>query len=162
MAQKVLAVDPGNLQSGYCIWDGEVLHDHSIVPNEEMVKIVMHGDYHMFVCEYVQSYGKPVGNETFDTVFWIGRFDYAARFVDKQSFLVTRMQIKMHHCQSPRAKDPHIRQCLIDKYGAKGTKKAKGTLYGVANDMWSAVALATYVTETNFYFNHYIIKSKQS
>jgi len=161
MAQKVLAVDPGNFESGYCIWDGEKLFEHGNLSNKDMLAKVMHGDYDLFMCEYVQSYGKPVGNDTFDTVFWIGRFCNASEYVDKKWFLVTRMQIKMHHCHHPGSKDSHIRQALIDKYGSPGTKKEPGVLHGVVKHIWSAVALATYATETNFYFNHYLIKSEK-
>jgi hypothetical protein len=43
-----------------------------------------------------------------------------------------------------RAKDANIRQALIDKLGAVGTKKAPGPLYGISGHLWAALAVADY------------------
>ena len=53
----------------------------------------------------------------------------------------------MHLCGHPRAKDPNIRQALLDRFGpgrekALGTKKAPGALYGIKGDEWAALAVA--------------------
>jgi hypothetical protein len=58
--------------------------------------------------------------------------------------MVYRNAVKLHICGTPRAKDPNIRQALIDKYGAPGTKKNPGPTYGVSSHLWSALAIADY------------------
>ena len=44
-----------------------------------------------------------------------------------------------------------IRQALIDRFGDKGTRKDPGKLYGFKHDMWQALAISTYVLETNLH-----------
>ena len=59
-------------------------------------------------------------------------------------FPVYRKDIKMHFCNSMRAKDKNIRQVLIDRFGAPGRKKHPGKTYEVKRDLWSALAIAVY------------------
>jgi hypothetical protein len=47
-----------------------------------------------------------------------------------------------------RAKDANIRQALIDRFGAVGTKKMPGPLFGVSSHYWAALAVAVYAAET--------------
>jgi hypothetical protein len=62
--------------------------------------------------------------------------------------LVFRRDVKLHLCGSARAKDPNIRQALLDRFGPVGTKKAPGPLYGVKSHIWSALAVAVTASET--------------
>lgn len=102
--------------------------------------------------EMVASYGMPVGREVFETVFWIGRFWEAAERCNLDCRKVFRKDIKLWLCNSVRAKDANVRQALLDKFprtgGGKtpqiGTKSKPGPLYGVAGDVWSALAVALY------------------
>jgi hypothetical protein len=58
--------------------------------------------------------------------------------------------VKLHLCGSSRAKDPNVRTALLDRFGgagAKGTKAAPGPLYGIAADLWSALAIAVTWTD---------------
>jgi hypothetical protein len=41
-----------------------------------------------------------------------------------------------------------VRQAIFDRFGAKGTKKKPGLLYGVVKDIMAAFALAVYVTDS--------------
>jgi hypothetical protein len=75
---------------------------------------------------------------------WIGRFVEAWR---GSYTLMFRREVKLHLCGQARAKDPNVRQALIDRFGpgrekAIGTKKQPGPLYGVSADVWSALAVA--------------------
>jgi hypothetical protein len=64
----------------------------------------------------------------FETCVWIGRFIEAwARFADVLSHgprLVYRKDVKLRLCGTVKAKDPNVRQALLDLYG--GENKAIG------------------------------------
>lgn len=149
---NIIAIDPGNEQSAAVAWDGERIAEAYLNPNREIL------DYlHSFTpatpeqlhIEMVACYGMPVGREVFETCLWIGRFVEAWKVrTKKDAGLTYRSAIKLHHCNSARAKDSNIRQALIDKYGAPGTKKQRGATYGLKGDLWQAFALATFATET--------------
>ena len=53
--------------------------------------------------------------------------------------------MKLAICGDSRAKDPNIRQALIDRYGGKeqaiGTKHLPGPLHAIVRDVWAALAL---------------------
>jgi hypothetical protein len=72
---------------------------------------------------------------------WIGRFIQAWRSPDSAK-LVYRRDVKLHVCGSPKAKDPNIRQALIDLLGPAGTKRAPGPTYGVRSHAWAALGVA--------------------
>ena len=78
------------------------------------------------------------------TCVWIGRFTQSAIMAGADVHLVYRKDIKLHLCHSVLAKDSNIRQALIDRWGAPGTKKAPGPTYGITNDVWAALAVAIY------------------
>jgi hypothetical protein len=145
---RILAIDPGPEQSAYCLWDG-FCHTSGIVTNNEMLyhldeDISLLAD-HLFI-EEIASYGMAVGRETFRTCFWYGRFAEAWHRLPfgGEAILIERRLIKMHHCHSARATDANIRQALIDRFGAPGTKREPGVLFGVKSHMWAALALAVY------------------
>jgi len=140
----IIAIDPGNEQSAM-VWlkDGEIAR-HEILDNEGLVQSLLYiGDTKEtdVVIEMVASYGMPVGKTIFSTCVWIGRFIQACPLTVN---LVYRKDIKLHLCNSMRAKDSHVRQALIDRFGEPGTKKNPGLTYGVHKDEWSALAVAVY------------------
>lgn len=138
---KILAIDPGNERSAFVIWDGKTIHDKGIVDNEQLLEYSEAYDY--LAIEMVASYGMPVGRTVFETCVWIGRFlEMLKRKEDYK--LIYRKDIKMHLCHSMRAKDGNIRQAIIDRLGAPGTKKNQGVTYGVSKDIWSALGVAIY------------------
>ena len=101
--------------------------------------------------EMIASYGMPVGREVFETCVWIGRLiEQCARASSRgrEPALVYRKDVKLHICGSPKAKDGNIRQALIDRFGPPGTKKSPGVTYGLAGDMWQALAVAVYHHDT--------------
>lgn len=137
----ILAIDPGPEQSAY-VWlpNSGIPAKAEIVDNGVLQEITAR--YHLVVIESVESFGMPVGKEVFETCMWIGRFD-----PDCTAILIPRREIKLHLCNSARAKDAHVRQALIDRFGpgkqkAIGLKKSPGPLYGFKSHMWSALALA--------------------
>lgn len=140
----ILAIDPGTTQSGWCVFgDGKVLNS-GVDSNDEVIVRIGHAkpyNAYTLAIEMVASYGMPVGKEVFETVRWIGRFQQAWR--DPEAvLLVYRKDVKLHLCNSMKAKDTHIWQALQDKLGPVGTKANPGPLYGVKSHARSAVAVA--------------------
>ena len=139
----ILAVDPGTTESGWALLRGTKVLDSGVVPNEEMLAAIgenLHAADHLAI-EMIASYGMAVGREVFETCVWIGRFKQAWRSPDSVR-LVYRKDVKLHLCGSPRAKDPNIRQALLDLLGPQGTKKAPGPTYGVKSHAWAALGVA--------------------
>jgi hypothetical protein len=91
-----------------------------------------------------------VGASVFETCVWIGRFMQVSQQAGSDFSRVFRRDIKLHLCNSPRAKDGNVRQALIDRLGPQGTKKAPGPTYGVKSHEWAALAVAVYGWDTIF------------
>lgn len=151
---KILAIDPGTTQSAYVhlLFDNgfaPCVLDHGKCDNPVLARLIHRDDFgcDSIVIEQVASYGKPVGDEVFETVFWSGRFVEAAfAFAPNGGFhRMKRADVKMALChQTKGVNDAVIRQRLIDLYGGKsavGTKKNPGPLYGITKDEWQALAL---------------------
>lgn len=141
MRKAIFAIDPGTFKSAWCRFDGEVIKA-GIMPNLDLeawlVEMVENGFDGSVAIEKIVSYGKAVGQETLDTCVWVGRFLHAAGGAQ----LIRRVDVKKHVCHDANAKDPNIRQALIDRFGNPGTKKAPGLTYGLSADMWAALAVA--------------------
>lgn len=142
---RVLAIDPGTDKSAYIVWNSSIerVSQSGIVVNGSLSTQLRNApEFCDFIaCEMIASYGMAVGKETFETCLWIGRFQEAASAPFE---LVYRRDIKLHLCGTARAKDANIRQALIDKYGAPGTKKNPGPTHGITSHLWSALAVADY------------------
>lgn len=145
----ILAIDPGNEQSGFCIYNGEIVEVSGVCANDEMAQVIDAGAFDHLAIEMIASYGMPVGREVFETCVWIGRFIECFRDPDAVR-LVYRKDVKLHLCGSPKAKDANIRQALLDMFprtgGGKtpqiGTKAKPGPLYGVSTHAWAALGVA--------------------
>lgn len=143
---EIFAIDPGNEQSAFVIWDGTCIKEKGIIPNEDLLFRLTHQFRHI-VIEMVASYGMPVGATVFNTCVWIGRFIQA---VNGNATLIYRKDVKMFLCGSMRAKDSNIRQRLIDLYepNLKPRQRPKGVLKGLKADEWAALSIAvTYMGE---------------
>lgn len=159
MGMKVLAIDPGNTRSAYCIIDEKTLKpiQFGIEENEKFrsrLALLVNPGSHVAI-EMVASYGMPVGEEVFDTVRWIGRFEQICiQFSGEEPALVKRMEEKMHICHNSRARDSNIRRALIDRFAAhdkkngRGTKKNPDWFYGFKADIWAAYAVGITYIET--------------
>lgn len=146
MTQLVLAIDPGTSECGWAIYDGVAVVDSGLEPNAEMLQMLEFDSRFVrepmtLAIEMIASYGMAVGREVFETCVWIGRFQQAWR-KPEAVLKVCRKDVKLHLCGSPRAKDPNVRQALIDKLGPQGTKKKPGATYGVKSHAWAALGVA--------------------
>jgi hypothetical protein len=152
----VLAIDPGTYQSAIVQYENGTIHTKAIEDNHDLAdylhELRRFGATTPLAVEMVASYGMPVGREVFETCVWIGRFIEAygaGRYV-------YRRDVKLHLCNSARAKDANIRQALLDKFprsgGGKtpqiGVQSQPGPLYGVKSHLWSALAVAVCYVET--------------
>lgn len=145
---RILAIDPGPAESAFVTWNEGKLGYCDIKPNDfirNSLAVSVGMESSVVAIEMIACYGMPVGKETFETCLWIGRFCERSPIEPR---LVYRRDVKLHHCQSARAKDSNIRQALVDKYGPPGTKKAPGATYGLKSHLWAAFAIATFVSET--------------
>jgi hypothetical protein len=144
----ILAIDPGNIESAYVVIDDNLKPvEFGKVNNIELlVRCIDYSkrkDYKLAI-EMVASYGMAVGEEIFETVFWIGRFWQAFEAARTKIY---RKDEKMNLCHSMKANDSTITQALVDRFAygignhGKGTKKAPGWFYGFKKDIWQAYAV---------------------
>lgn len=145
----ITAIDPGTEKSAVLTLNGGVVTLAQIIPNEEVLAQVRNDTFPESVAiEMIACYGMPVGREVFETCLFIGRLQEALELHGGKARLIYRRDVKLHLCGSMRAKDANIRQALIDKYGAPGTRKNPGKIYGVSSHLWSALAIADYALST--------------
>lgn len=154
--KPVFAIDPGDKFSAYAIYfpDTHAVYKADKVSNQTMRKILIES-VELYNCEYaiemIASYGMPVGANVFNTCVWIGQFKEVLRARKKAAYFIYRKDVKMHLCGATKGvNDAVIRRRIMDMFpqtgGGKkpviGTKTQPGPLYGMANDMWAALAVA--------------------
>jgi hypothetical protein len=130
----VVAIDPGPTMSAWVVlgeddkpWgrfeNNEVLLQRLAQPSRLSSK---HGEKGVLApaclaVEDITNMGMAVGKDVFKTMFWSGRFCQVwsmNRNVGLRVFSqIPRPEIKLFLCGSARAKDPNVRQALIDRYG---------------------------------------------
>ena len=137
----ILAIDPGNVESAYCLIDEKTYKpvEFGKIDNTMMLIKLQELNYDKLVIEMISSYGMPVGASVFDTCVWIGRFIQRRKCAEFE--YIYRKEEKINLCGSMKAKDSNIRQALIDRFGEVGTKKAQGFFYGFKKDIWAAFAV---------------------
>lgn len=155
-----LAIDPGCSESAWVLINPDTCKPLAFAkePNDQILNRLKSPSSGQFIAaiEMVASYGMAVGAEVFETVRWIGRFEQTITDdLNCQSVhLVTRLQVKLHHCHDSKAKDSNITRALVDRFAygqpnhGKGTKAAPGWFYGFHRDIWQAYALAVYAADT--------------
>ena len=158
----VLAIDPGSERSGWVVLNTATMgiRAHGKTANPELLAMVrdLSSDVGAVVIEWMSSYGRTVGAETFEALYWVGRFAEAAEVPVTR---LKRAEVVSHLLGGPRRKgDPTADamrwQVLIDRYGgiggkaaAVGTKAAPGPLYGIHADARAALAVAVAWHDTN-------------
>jgi hypothetical protein len=145
---SILALDPGPTETGWCVLRDGRVSESGVVDNVLLIGVMQRGLYRdcQLAIEMIASYGMAVGAEVFETCVWIGRF-VQAWHTPQDVRRITRKAVKLHLCGTTKAKDPNVRQALIDKFGpgkelAIGKKAAPGPLYGIKSHAWSALAVA--------------------
>ena len=161
---QIIGIDPGSEMSAYCVIKAQgkniEIVDKGKISNNEMLVfctetspwVKFHHQDHKIGIEMIASYGMAVGKDVFETCVWIGRF---IERLGTEPERIYRREEKMTLCGSMKAKDSNIMQALIDmfpktgggKIPQKGTKAKPGPLYGMANDMWAALAVCVTLME---------------
>ena len=148
---RVLALDPGDTQTGYCFIDVDTLRPLRFgkEDNQSVLLLVQLEAYDLLVSERVASYGMAVGRSVFETCEWVGRYTQASH---EPVVYIYRQEEKIHICHDSRAKDSNIRRALIDRFAqhdlknGRGTKKNPDWFYGFKKDVWAAYAAGiTYI-----------------
>lgn len=147
----ILAIDPGNEESAYCLIDENTYKpiEFGKIDNKTLQYEVIGDLFHRYeiecvVIEMIASYGMPVGASVFETCVWIGRiYELISNpyLHDTKVEYIYRKDEKINLCNSMKAKDSNIRQALIDRFGEVGTKKSPGFFYGFKKDIWAAYAV---------------------
>jgi len=151
---RILAIDPGNTESGYALIDSITCKPYDVgkISNFYLRDKLMDGGYDHVSIEMIKSYGMPVGATVFETCVWIGRFLEVSQTSDVE--LVYRGDVKQHHCHNSGAKDSNVIVALTDRFASgvrnrgKGTVASPGWFYGFKADIWQAYALAVYTADT--------------
>lgn len=151
---RIFAIDPGPTESGWVVLEDNTLIACGVDEND---RLLGHGfeSPTLVAIEKIVGMGMPVGQETFDTCVWIGRYfeDYHRQTTVR---LVSRREVKLYLCGITQAKDANIRRALMDKFartgGGKtpevGTKEKPGPLFGIKTHAWSALAVAITARDT--------------
>ena len=146
---RIFAIDPGTTGSGWCLFNatGQV-EDSGVASNHDVLRWLKAGGSgaNLLAVEMIAGMGMTVGQTTFETVRWIGRFQQA--WHDPEAVrLIFRRDVKTVICGNQQAKDGNIRQALIDRLGEPGEKAKPGPTYGVSSHAWSALGVAVTALE---------------
>jgi|HubBroStandDraft_6_1064221.scaffolds.fasta_scaffold1411410_1 hypothetical protein len=113
---KTVAIDPGPECSALVVWDVPLFSITHTRPIWKFLSELEWWKNGQCVIERVASYGMPVGEEIFKTVYWSGRF--AQSFGADNVQRVPRLKVKLHLCHDSRAKDANI-----DRFGNRAQRK---------------------------------------
>lgn len=152
---NILAIDPGNIKSGWVVMDSDtfqpLLFDKS--ENEDLMNRLDNicNEYRIksAAIEMIACYGMAVGKSVFDTCIWIGKFTERLECRGISIDYILRKDEKINLCGTMKAKDSNIRRALIDRFAkvdlknGKGTKKNPDWFYGFKADIWAAYAVGT-------------------
>lgn len=142
----ILAIDPGPTTSGIVYFDTDeqrVTEANGAMNNDYALSLFrseMSAD--LFGCESVEALYAHVGKETVQTIRFCGRIQEAVEGRGGGILMISPADVKKAVCGTSSAKDPAVRQALIDLLGPVGTKQHKGPCYGVSKHAWRALAVA--------------------
>ena len=167
----ILAIDPGSEHSGVAYYNAD---DHVVVwaddlPNNILSALIcswndgLYADLStVMAIEQLENQGQFVGRTTFDTGEWIGRFRQAWEMGGRESYRISRRDVKTVMCGGNTYTDPDsgaqktvndtiVSRAVRNRFSATGggkrpevgTKAAPGPLYGVkGSHQYSAIAIA--------------------
>lgn len=140
----ICGIDPGTTETAYVIINRELtkIYEHAKVPNEVLLRMVKTRDWAILGNSYIAierptPYGKKVGSEVFDTI-WFGGFLSGVinnEFCSKVAEISRKKVLgTLLHDAAIKAPDSHVRRFLIESGYAKKSE--------LARDEWAALAVA--------------------
>lgn len=158
----VVGIDPGTKRSAWCMYecrkDGTKFVDYDQWENGVFIKWLPRIRCPIAI-EMMSKIHSPkgIGDETFKTCIWMGRFHQSAScttvsYIYRSTImsricaksLLTGMRKKVDGKRM--SNDRILRECLIDLFGGEdaaiGTSKSPGPLFSMSGDMWSALGIA--------------------
>lgn len=149
-----IGIDTGDIKSALVILRGQEVIEKIIKPNKDL-SVDLETISKVFkdaklAIEMFQGRGKKAGQESFDSIFYVGWF--ARVWVERAKttpVMIYRSEVKRHLCGTTAVNDSNVRQAILDLYpktgGGKvpqvGVKAKKGPLFGISNDMYSALGI---------------------
>lgn len=134
----ILAIDPSNTVHAWALLDPAPAGLRLYASGRDLAADPQPSGLAMrIVCEMVACYGMAAGAHLFDTCVAIGRLD--ARIGPME--FITRTEVKRIVCGQTNARDPNVRQAIIDRFGGPEAIRKGGALWKVAGDTWAAIAV---------------------
>ena len=117
----ILSLDPGDTRTGYVLFDEDrgIPVDHGDVENREIIKLLREIPQETRVAiEFPYPRGQLASWQLFATCEEAGRFRQICEDRGIELSKMNRNDVKIHIASS-KAKDPQIRQALIDRFGGE-------------------------------------------
>jgi len=143
---RILGVDPGQKKSGWCSISAgedclqEISFGHDW--NAEVIEILNKFQPEVVGYEWVQSYGRAVGEDVFRTAYMCGRVRQAHNSCFCEP---TRPEVIKHFTGRSNLPKPEVRKVLKERF--EGNTDA---IKGITNHAWDALAVCVYVLETEY------------
>lgn len=161
----ILAIDPGNKESGYCIIDHNYHPvDFGKIDNKSLETMLLWSEklpeIDKAVIERISNYGSAVGDSVHDTNIAIGRFQRCLEQVNIPWEMVKRKTYIAEMIGDAKVNDVGVRLYLWDRFApgepnyGKGTKDNKGWFHGFKADVWSAYAIAAWALDKEIKDGH--------
>lgn len=161
MSFNILAIDPGNIFSAYCVIDSSNLRplafdklNNTAFRSERLVSVFSEFAIHNVAVEMLACFGQIAGKTMFDTCVEIGRLTEIFAQKGITPYYIYRKEEVKHICGSTKAGDANIRHALVSRFAeseknnGKGTKAKPDWFYGFHDDIWQAYAVGITYIET--------------
>jgi hypothetical protein len=153
---EILAIDPGETESHYVIWNGKQVSEAWSGSNEALLEILRkkaENMRHLFVVvEGFNARGQRLGQDSVNTIEWYARFFQCVQGAAGKAAcsIVRRNAVKKHLLGQINGDNTAIRMVLLDRFGPKPTKVKPNKVYGdikLKDHQWQAFALAVTVLD---------------
>ena len=149
-----IGIDPGPTTSGVVTYDpasSSVLSAEKEMSNEALIEMLrsLAIDGKHIALERIEAMYAHVGKETVNTIMFCGQIREAIESREGKLTMLSPQGVKKIVCGTASAKDPAVRQALLDQLGPPGTKKNRGATYGVSSHAWRALAVAVAASQIN-------------
>lgn len=144
----ILAIDPGSKESAVLMLQDDEVSDPVIWSNEAVLGVVqdLYQDYGPdteVVIETIEPWGGFVGPPALETMYWVGRFEEAARPLPVTLLHRSKVLPALGVPKLPKGKAQSVvRTMLIERWGGGNPVRRDHPLHGIREDLWSALALA--------------------